>query len=317
MGKQILQEMCRNQLDWDSPLPDKLITQWEKWRIDLQHLKDLEIARCFKPKDFGDVVTTELHHFSDASTKGYGQRSYVRLVDEKETVHCTLVMAKSRVAPLKPLTLPRLELTAAVVSVRMSLILQSELEYANLTEWFWTDSSVGLGYIANDTGRFHVFVANRIQQIRDVSKPFQWNYVSSSNNPADVASRGASATELVKKSNWFSGPDFLWMKNPLENCNVINHDIPDDDTEIKRCRILETQTTLYEVSVLEYLSRFSKWNYLKRVVAWCRRCIRNTRKNAKTVTCNSAVGKDFNLTVDELQQAEHVVIGLLCTEGSF
>lgn len=110
---------------------------------------------------------------------------------------------------LKSITIPRLELTAAVVSVRMNLLLRSELEYTDMTEWFWTDSSVVLGYIANNTRRFHVFVANRVQQIRDVSEPYQWNYVSSSDNPADITSRGASADELVNNRRWFSGPYFL------------------------------------------------------------------------------------------------------------
>lgn len=90
-----------------------------------------------------------------------------------------------------------------MVSVRMNLLLRSELEYTNMTEWFWTDSSVVLGYIANNTRRFHAFVANRVQQIRIVSEPYQWNYVSSSDNPADIASRGASADDFVNNCRWF------------------------------------------------------------------------------------------------------------------
>lgn len=162
VGKQILQEMCRNQIDWDSPIPDTLSTRWEKWRIDLQQFQNLhvEVARCLKPKDFGKVITAELHHFSDASTMGYGQCSYIRLSDDQDNIHCLLVMAKSRVTPLKSITIPRLELTAAVVSVRMNLLLRNELEYTNMTESFWTDSSVVLGYIANNSRRVHVFVAN-------------------------------------------------------------------------------------------------------------------------------------------------------------
>lgn len=118
-------------------------------------------------------------------------------------------MAKSRVTPLKSITISRLKLTAAVVSVRMNLLLRSELEYTTMTEGFWTDSSVVLGYIANTTRRFHLFVAIRFQQIRDVSEPYQWNYVSSSDNPADIAFRGASADELVNNYRWYSGPNFL------------------------------------------------------------------------------------------------------------
>lgn len=93
---------------------------------------------------------------------GYGQCSYIRLVDDQNNIHCSLVIAKSRITPLMSITIPRLELTAAVVSVRMNL-LRNELEYTNMTEWFWTYSSVVLGYIANNTRRFHVFVANRVQ----------------------------------------------------------------------------------------------------------------------------------------------------------
>ena len=102
----------------------------------------------------------ELHHFSDASTEGYGQCSYLRLVDKSEEVSCSLVMGKARVTPLKPITIPRLELTAAVVSVKVSDMLSRELKYGELEEVFWTDSKVVQAYIQNDVRRFHTFVAN-------------------------------------------------------------------------------------------------------------------------------------------------------------
>lgn len=86
-------------------------------------------------------------------------------------------MSKSRIAPLKPVTIPRLELTAALVSLKTSAILRKELEYEEITEVFWTDSKVVIGYISNDAWRFHVFVANRVQQIREHSSPSLWKYV--------------------------------------------------------------------------------------------------------------------------------------------
>ncbi|XP_062590342.1 uncharacterized protein LOC134251942, partial [Saccostrea cucullata] len=224
--------MCRNQTDWDSPLPENLRPRWRCWRNDLEQLGSLEIKRCLKLENFGDVVVAELHHFSDASTIGYGQCSYLRLIDDKQQVHCSLVMAKSRVTPLKPVTVPRLELTAALISVKVSSQLLEELEISNIVEWFWTDSTVVLGYIANDSRRFHVFVANRLQQIRDHTEPYQWNYISSAENPADMASRGVTADELRKRKEWFRGPKFLWESSlPFTGQPVSKPTISDDDSE--------------------------------------------------------------------------------------
>ena len=95
----------------------------------------------------GKVTFVQLHHFSDASGHGYGQCSYLRLTDDTGQVHCSFVMGKARVTPLKPVTIPRLELTAALVSVRVSASLREELEYDQITEVFYTDSQVVLGYI--------------------------------------------------------------------------------------------------------------------------------------------------------------------------
>ena len=115
----------------------------------------------------------ELHHFSDASTTGYGQSSCLRMVNENDEVHCAFVIGKAKVSPLRPITIPRLELTAALVSVKVYCTLQEELDYDDITHVFWTDSKVVLGYIGNDARRFHVFVANRVQQIRENTSPDQ------------------------------------------------------------------------------------------------------------------------------------------------
>ena len=115
-------------------------------------------------------------------------------------------MGKARVVPLRPVTIPRLELTAALMSVKVSTFLDQELDHENITHTYWTDSKVVLGYIANETKRFHVYV----QQIREQTHVKQWSYVTSAENPADIASRGLCASELATNSIWLKGPDFLW-----------------------------------------------------------------------------------------------------------
>jgi hypothetical protein len=131
----------------------------------------MKVPRCFKPDEFGNLKRVELHHFSDASTDRFGQCSYLRLTNEIDKIHCSLVMTKSRVTPLKQVSIPRLELNAAVVSVKITL--QNELSYDKVEEIYWTDSQTVLGYINNEARRFHVFVANSVQEIRDRTAPNQ------------------------------------------------------------------------------------------------------------------------------------------------
>ncbi|XP_013856282.1 uncharacterized protein LOC106512149, partial [Austrofundulus limnaeus] len=172
-GKQILQEMCQQGISWDDPLPEALRPRWESWQRDFSNLEKVNITRCYFPKAFGEIKERELHHFSDASTSGYGQCTYLRAINAKEEIHCSLIIAKARVSPIKLTTIPRLELTAAEVSVSVSNMLREELGYDQVKEYYWSDSKVVLGYINNDARRFHTFVANRVQRIRQSTSPQQ------------------------------------------------------------------------------------------------------------------------------------------------
>ena len=132
-GKQILQDLCRQKVDWDDPLPDEIIAHWERWRSELPLIEKIKLNCCVLNR-----LASEVHSFSDASESGIGQVSYLRTVDSKREVHVSLLIAKSRVAPIKPISIPRMELTAAVVSVNVTKMLQSELTY-------YTDSEVVIG----------------------------------------------------------------------------------------------------------------------------------------------------------------------------
>ena len=105
--------MCKDNLNWDEPIDGDTAQEWLKWRNNLKTLDGKSIARYLKPENFGDVVNCTLHHFSDACESGYGQSSYIRLLNQSGPVHCTLLIGKSRVAHLKFVSIPRLELTAA------------------------------------------------------------------------------------------------------------------------------------------------------------------------------------------------------------
>lgn len=127
-GKQILQRMCQDKAGWDEPLSDDLKQHWEVWLRDLNDLSLVEIPRCYTPLTVQEVQQYELHHFSDASVSGYGVCSYLRAVSTSGEVYCALVMGKARVTPTKVTTIPRLELSAAVVATRISDLLKREME---------------------------------------------------------------------------------------------------------------------------------------------------------------------------------------------
>ena len=307
-GKQMLQRMCRDKLDWDSPVPEDLRSLWEKWRIEILQVEKLQFPRCFKPEHFGSIKVSEIHHFSDASMLGYGQCSYIRLVNKNVEVHGTLIVAKARVTPLKQLTIPRLELAAATISARMSKFLRKELSYEEMNEYFWTDSKIVLGYITNSAKRFHTFVANRVQYIRDVSEPVSWMYVDSKNNPADCASRGLDASQLVDGCTWLCGPDFLWNGGPFQRQDNETFCVDDNDPEVRNAVVHQvhvTESKNYDW-VIDRLNHVPSWYRAQKAVALCLRFkVKLQRRELKNRPHTFRGHVDtFPISLLELQAAE-------------
>ena len=209
-GRLIMQDLCQEGLHWDKQVSEEYVKKWEAWKRELYDLEKLSLGMCIKPSNFCKIVNISLHNFSDTPEIGYGQCSYLRVVDENENIHCSLIMGKARVAPKTFVSIPRLELVAAVLSVKISNMIKKELQLQELDEYFWTDSRVVLGYIANDTRAFKTFVAKRVHMIQENSNIKQWKYVPSKENPADDASRGMNFKKFVNIDRWFQGPKFLW-----------------------------------------------------------------------------------------------------------
>ena len=325
-GKQILQQMYKDKLDWDSPVPDNVRPEWEKWRQEIIELKKLEIQRCYKPENFGPVKAVEVHYFSDASEEGYGQCTYLRLINAQGEVHCSFIVGKGRVTPLKHTTVLRLELAAATISAKMSDFVRNELEYKEIPEFFWTDSQAVLGYVSNDAKRFHVYVANRIQQIRDLTDPSSWYYVESHSNPADEVSRGLTAKQLLEGSRWLSGPEFLWKSGA---CNPERGKVSlllEADPEVKKAPVLTTEVKTvgsfpghFESSRLDGVS---SWYRATKVIALClqlksKLLAREVKEPGKPVArSNDKEEKPLpKLTLPELQQAEKTIIKCLQYEN--
>ena len=155
-AKKILQNLCKEvNLGWDDEIPSEYRTQWEKWREQLPLLEQLAVDRCYK----------QVHIFSDASKTGYGSSAYLRITDNNDQIHCSFSFGKARLAPIKPTTVPRLELTAATVSVHIGQLLKRELDVDQTAIRYHVDSTTVLRFIVNEQMRYKEFVANRVQLI--------------------------------------------------------------------------------------------------------------------------------------------------------
>lgn len=297
VGRLIFQEATRAKLGWDDPVPSHIERRWRSWIQDLSDIDQLGIPRCVVSGDVSDMVL-EIHNFSDASMNAYGFCSYLRAIDKQGTVQTCLLMAKSRVAPLKSVTIPRLELLAAVMAAQADALLRRELDFNIVRSYFWTDSEIVLKYILNESQRFHVFVSNRLSQIRQLTKPDQWGHVSGKCNPADVASRGTSVSSL-NVDQWCKGPKFLRSYKSeweVESCDPV---LPVGDPEVKvMCNLIAADGADHPIDRLS--SHYSSWYGLKHAVAWLLRL--------KGILRHKIRSDQSKLSVQEIQDAELVIV---------
>ena len=264
-AKRVMQKTWQLKLQWDDELPRDLLEGWKKWKEDLPLLNQAIIPRCYFDNGCSTDASFQLHHFSDASEFGYGTVSYLRKEAADGTVECAFIMAKSRTAPLQYVSIPRLELQAATIAVRVHRLILKEIDLKISTALFWTDSNITLQYINNESRRFKTYVANRVAEIRNVSQPSQWRHCPGPLNPADESSRGLSARELLSSERWFKGPAFLMNPEqewPSAEVNVL----AEDDSEIKVDKPIFTMTEPDKLH--EMLLRYSSWSVLQRKVAW-------------------------------------------------
>ena len=188
------------------------------------------------------------------------------MVNNDNRVHCSLLLVKSRVVSKKFISIPRLELTAALLSVKMACLLKRELDINCVDEVFWTDSKVVFGYITNIVKWFKTFAANRIQQIKEKTDVQQWRYVPAKENPADDASRGLTVAREISSSRWFQGPRFLWQEDKIWEKQTVYEELSEDDPEIKKdikvCAIIKNK------NIIDHLSeKVSSWSKMKRIIA--------------------------------------------------
>lgn len=303
IAKLILQDLWKEKIDWDVEVGEKIQTLWNHWLMELSKVsKIIRIPRSFNLQIDQKI---QLHLFCDASERAFAAVAYLRIQQEKD-VHCHLVMAKSRVAPIKTLTLPRLELQGAVLAVRLRETITKEIDYNIPTTYFWTDSMLNLQYINNEQKRFKVFVGNRVAEILEHSKRSQWRFVPGKSNPADLATRGTNVEETDPNSRWLNGPSFLLQdENSWPTTSNVQ---PLDSTDVE---IRSNHVKLEESTLVSY-DRFSSWKRLVRVIAWMGVFIHTPKPTHQQLVVEASCR---HLTLEEEAIGRQILIKLIQQES--
>ena len=294
-AKIFMQHLWTLKCDWDEVVPQDFLHSWTVFVNGLQDLSKIVIPRQLCA---GTTLTSpDLHVFCDASEKAYGCCAY--LVNEEDgKKKSSLVCSKSKVAPLKKVTLPRLELCSANLAAELSTKLTSLLHININNIFFWTDSHIVLSWLAQPANTWKTFVANRVQHIKNNSTFEQWYYVPSSDNPADVVSRGCSPSTLANHTLYWQGPQ--WLVNSQE------HWPTKPETRISdTCLELKKNASVLMVNAKEpdIFERFSKFQRLVRVLAYIFRW-KNKTFQRESVSSQT-------LTANEIQTAKAKIISLV------
>jgi len=273
-AKILLQEIWQQKCSWDTPLQDELCDKWLGIRDDIIELSKLTFPRAYFPHPL-QKVDYHLFVFADASTKAYGAIVYLC-----NNSNISIVMSKARVAPIKALTLPKLELMAAVVATRVAKFVQTSLSVDRVIPvHLWTDSQIVLHWI-NNGGHSNAFVRLRVTEILKNFPSTGWSFTPSADNPADLLTRGISTEQLKSSELWIHGPH--WLSNPSNwptwtPTNILDV-VVTEATEFVPSTAIPLLKDRTDILTIVDISRFSQLNRLLGTIAYIYRFIHNVSK---------------------------------------
>ncbi|XP_058827423.1 uncharacterized protein LOC131687359 [Topomyia yanbarensis] len=310
LGKMLVQDLWRTGCDWDDAIDELSFRKWLRWTNILADVPVFKLPRSyFGTARSDEVEEVQLHIFADASETAYGCVAYFRAIVRGKVV-CSLVMSRAKVAPLKQLSIPRLELLAAVLAARLARTIEQNHNFTISRVVFWIDAEVVLSWIRSDQRRYKQFVGFRIGEILSLTKLTDWRWVPTRLNVADLVTKWGKGLEIHPNSPWVRGQQFLydsvekWPKRELPPANT---------TEELRVHLM-----LHDVQVAQAIvdaNRFSKWTVLVRTMACVIRFVSNCRRKSKklpieTLKATSRQSRVLQPTAAAsvrvaLQQSEH------------
>lgn len=305
-AKLLMQDLWLQKIDWDDPIPNSLLSKWENYYRDLPKLATARIPRWTGVLRNRSAI--ELHGFLDASQRAYSAVVYLRILHSPSDISVTLLAAKSKVAPLKTVTIPRLELNGIVLLVRLLEYVKLNLKYNIVSSHGWTDSTVALAWISQHPSRWKLYVANRVSEVQTKMPDLKWHHIASRFNPADCVSRG-TPVEFLTHSLWWSEPP--WLQKPSAYWPNTRHDDDLTPTSFKEAVCYEDRDApVVHASpvpaIWDLSTRFSSWGKLLRFTAYLRRFVRNLRARV-----NNCKNPKYVLSAAEVKDARDLWLKLV------
>ena len=304
--KIFMQQLWERGLEWDEIIPEDIGKQWFQWKEDLKLLSEIKIPRYIGNVHRKPVTPIELHTFADASENAYAAVSYLKSINEDGDVYVTQMFARTKVCPVKKVSIPRLELLAAVLAARTATYVMKTLNLPDLQIYMWTDAMVTLYWIKGNSRNYKTFVANRIELIHELTEPEYWRWCPGEQNPADIPSRGLLLNQLIKNELWWSGP--IWLKHSnetypnhyedLKNTDVVKRE-QKNRNQVCLLTFTETSNTSTKGMVMKLID-FKKYSTYKRLL-FITACIHRYLYNLRSKP-NDRMKGDINAT--DMKEAE-------------
>lgn len=280
-AKIIMQDLWRSSAQgWDNPVSHSIKMRWVEFVSDIKNLNHFRIPRWLATSA---LTTVQVHGFCDAANDAFGAVLYVRSTDINGKITCSLLQAKSKVAPLKTISIPRKELCGAEILSKMAKRITNICELQNIKIYLWSDSTIVLHWLAKEPIELKTFVQNRVVSINHHTRDAMWSHVASADNPADLISRGVKAGDLINSKLWKNGPQWLTLPEnswPTPKLVLTPQAMSQMRAECKPSGIrinLIRQPFTSRPGERHLLYTFSSWQKIIRITAYVFRFINNLR----------------------------------------
>ncbi|XP_047504174.1 uncharacterized protein LOC125049113 [Pieris napi] len=299
-AKILIQKLWLEKVDWDEDLNIFLKEEWLKIRRDLMNVNNISIDRWLSTS-CSNMDTIQIHGYCDASILAYAAVVYCLVKKTDGSYRTSLIAARTRVAPLKTISLPKLELSGALLLSRLLNQVAQAMRIPMERVFAWTDSSIVIAWLSGEPTKWKPFVANRVVEILANHKKEQWHHVQSQENPADIASRGMFISDLKHCNLWWKGPTWLQKGEIiLTDENIFTTDLEKKKEKIKTLIL----TNIKEVKRFsEKFERFTTLNELLRTIAYCKKFIK-FKKDNKNITITTEDIEEALLTCIKIVQNE-------------